>query len=228
MQPAHATHERVGIKDVLGALKHRRVWLIGVSLAFLVVAGAYAVLARPAYTSTAQLFVDPRNRHTPKDDPLQNAVPGDGLLLVESQLKITSDEVLLRVVEKAHLEEDPEFNGDRAGFIRKALSAIGFAKPINPKLAALRNLRLKIATKRIDRSFVIEVMASADTAADRATAITTALAAAYLDEQAGADQAGGQTLYCCRIECVVACGHAQTDNGNSFCSYDAAPQRAQT
>ncbi len=186
MTTSPAPSRDVDLKDAVAILKRRRAWIIGAPLALLVLAGLYASITRPAYTATAQVFVDPRERRPPKDDPLHDAVPGDGLLLVESQLKIiTSDEVLLRVVEKARLESDPEF-GRSGGLLRHALASLGLVARSDPRLTALRNLRLRTAAKRIDRSFVIDIMASADTP-DRAMNLANDLAAAYIDEQARAD-----------------------------------------
>ena len=182
-----ATPDRVDVVDVVGILRRRIAWLIGAPLILVALTGGYALVASPAYTATAQVYVDPRDRRAPKDDPNPNAVPGDGLLLVESQLKIiTSDEVLNRVIDAAGLERDPEFNGERPGVLGALKRVFGLGEPTDRRLAALRNLRLKTGAKRIDRSFVIDIMASADTR-DRATTIANALAAAYLEEQPGAD-----------------------------------------
>src|SRR6185312_2837332 len=108
--------------------------------------------AKPTYTSTAEVYVDPRDRPTPKEDLSEkSSVPGDGLLLVESQLKIiTSGKVLSRVVDQMNLAEDPEFNG-RGGLIASIKAIIGLGDGDNPHLAALRRLRLVTSTKRNER-----------------------------------------------------------------------------
>ncbi len=124
---------------------------------------------------------------TPKDDTQQNSVPGDGLLLVESQLKIiTSDEVLKRVIEQTDLRDDPEFNGQGNPVVSLVKAVLGLRSSADRELIALRNLRRKTSTKRIDRSFVIDIMASASTR-DRAAMLANAVANAYLEVQAGAN-----------------------------------------
>jgi len=179
----------VDVRNVLGILARRKNWVIGVPLALCALVLAYLLVAHPAYTGTAQVFVDPRDQYTPKDDPLQNSVPGDGLLLVESQLKIiTSNEVLNRVIEQMNLQNDPEFNGERMGLGRLVKALIGLGKTEDRALVTLRNLRKQVVTKRVDRSFVIDILASADTA-PRAAALANAVATAYLEEQAGANSA---------------------------------------
>ncbi len=98
---------------------------------------------------------------------------------------ITSNQVLTRVVDEMGLRDDPEFNVE-SGIIPNIKGLFG-VKPSDPAaLTALRNLHLKTAAKRNDRSFVIDIMASADTP-ERATRLADALANAYVEEQAGAN-----------------------------------------
>src|SRR6185437_14999775 len=133
----------VNLADLANVLVQRRAWVFGTTIACLVLA-----VAKPTYTSTAEVYVDPRDRPTPKEDPSEkSSVPGDGLLLVESQLRIiTSAEVLSRVVDQMDLSEDPEFDG-RGGLIANIKAMFGFGEPGNPKLAALRRLRLVTSAK---------------------------------------------------------------------------------
>src|SRR6185437_9075178 len=177
----------VNLADLANVLVQRRAWVFGTTVACLVLARGYLAVVKPTYTSTAEVYVDPRDRPTPKEDPSEKSnVPGDGLLLVESQLRIiTSGEVLSRVVDKMELFEDPEFDG-RGGLIANVKAMFGFGEPGNPKLAALRRLRLATAAKRNERSFVIDVSVSAHTP-QRATDLANAVANAYLEEQASAN-----------------------------------------
>src|SRR3954463_8700276 len=147
-----AARDGIDVRDVIGIIRRRRMWVIGTTAALCLLAAGYVSLARPAYTATAQVYVDPRDRQAPKDDfAMQGSVPGDGLLLVESQLKIiTSGEVLTRVVNETGLRNDSEFNG--AGGLSASIKAlIGMAPSEDPALVAMRNLRLKTTAKRNDR-----------------------------------------------------------------------------
>ncbi|HVX77459.1 MAG TPA: exopolysaccharide transport family protein [Bradyrhizobium sp.] len=177
----------VTLGDLASILVRRRAWILGTTLACLVLAAGYLALVKPTYTSTAEVYVDPRDRPTPKEDPGEkSSVPGDGLLLVESQLRIiTSGEVLSRVVDRMNLSEDPEFNG-RSGLIASIKAMFGFGGAGNPKLAALRRLRLATSAKRNERSYVIDISVSAH-APQRATDLANAVANAYLEEQASAN-----------------------------------------
>jgi polysaccharide biosynthesis transport protein len=177
----------VDFSAVAEILVRRRARVLGTTVACLVLAIGYLAVVKPTYTSTAQVYVDPRDRPTPKEQPgEQSNVPGDGLLLVESQLKIiTSGEVLSRVVDEKGLREDPEFNG-RGGLLTSIKAMFGFGSSDNPGLAALRRLRLATSAKRNERSFVIDISVSARTP-QRATDLANAVASAYLEEQVSAN-----------------------------------------
>jgi len=192
--PIDRGSDGLDVRNVAAILARRKAWVFGVPALLCALTGVYLLIAHPAYTATAQVYVDPRDQHTPKDDPLQNAVPGDGLLLVESQLRIiTSNEVLNRAIEQTNLQNDPEFNGERFGIGSFVKSMLGLAKPEDRALTTLRNLRKNVVTKRLDRSFVIDILASADTA-PRAALLANAVATAYLEEQAGANASFNRRL----------------------------------
>lgn len=186
-EDADRTLDGVNLGDLARILIERKAWIFGTTVACLVLAIGYLAVVKPTYTATAQVYVDPRDRPTPKEEPgEQNNVPGDGVLLVESQLKIiTSGEVLSRVVDQMGLQDDPEFNG-HSGFVAGIKAMLGFGQSDNPELAALRNLRLATSAKRNERSFVIDISVSAHTP-QRATDLANAAANAYLKEQADAN-----------------------------------------
>lgn len=177
----------VNLGDMARILVRHKAWVFRTAIVCVALAAGYLAVAKPVYTSTAVVYVDPRDRPTPKEDPGEkSSVPGDGLLLVESQLKIiTSGEVLGRVVEKMNLAEDPEFNG-RSGLITSIKALFGFASSEDPSLAALRRLRLATTAKRNERSYVIDISVAAR-APQRAADLANAIANAYLTEQASAN-----------------------------------------
>jgi succinoglycan biosynthesis transport protein ExoP len=183
-EDADRTAEGVNLSDLADILIRRRAWIFGTTIACVALAIGYLAVVTPNYTSTAQVYVDPRDRSSPKEEPgEQSSVPGDGVLLVESQLKIiTSGEVLSRVVDQMGLREDPEFNGN-SGLIASIKAMLGFGQSGDPELAALRNLRLATSAKRNERSFVIDISVSAHTP-QRATNLANAVVNAYLTEQA--------------------------------------------
>lgn len=179
--------EGVSLRDLANILVRNKAWILGTTIVCLALATGYLATAKTTYTSTAEVYVDPRDRPTPKEDPSEKSnVPGDGLLLVESQLKIiTSGKVLSRVVDQMKLSEDPEFNG-RGSLIANIKAMLGLGEADNPNLAALRRLRLATSTKRNERSYVIDISVSAN-APQRAADLANAVANAFLEEQASAN-----------------------------------------
>src|SRR5262245_12391041 len=94
-QSSERAPDGVDFRDVLTIVARQKLWVLCIPALLCGLVLAYVLVTPPTYTATAQVYVDPRDQSTPKDDTQQNSVPGDGLLLVESQLKIiTSDEVL--------------------------------------------------------------------------------------------------------------------------------------
>jgi uncharacterized protein involved in exopolysaccharide biosynthesis len=82
--------------------------LLGATLA--VVAGKSVT---PRYTATAQLYVDPRELQLVDRELTPRAQDISGMsMVVESQARlITSNSVLLQVIQQAGLDKDPEFGG---------------------------------------------------------------------------------------------------------------------
>src|SRR5690348_10051110 len=81
----------------------------------------------PKYTSTAQLYVDPRELQLVDRELTPRAQDVSGLaMVVESQARvITSNSVLLQVIQNAHLDSDPEFGGDSQSFSARLLGLVG-------------------------------------------------------------------------------------------------------
>ena len=77
------------------------------------------IFLSPKYTATAQLYVDPRELQLVDRELTPRAQDVSGLaMVVESQARlITSNSVLLQVIESTHLDQDPEFGGDARGLM---------------------------------------------------------------------------------------------------------------
>src|SRR3954454_15124847 len=67
----------------------------------------------PRYSATAQLYVDPRELQLVDRELTPRAQDVSGMsMVVESQARlITSNSVLLQVIQQADLDKDPEFGG---------------------------------------------------------------------------------------------------------------------
>jgi uncharacterized protein involved in exopolysaccharide biosynthesis len=167
----------------------RRVILAVVAGCFLA-ALAYAMTAPPQYASTAEIFIDPRDRQILTKDVNPDTLAADGgLLQVETQARVIgSDAVLLRAVESAGLDRDPDFGGRSTSPIGTLLGLVlgedGTGEAAQ-KNKALRVLRKNLSVKRADKVFVIDVTVTAKTA-EKAARISGAVAEAYIADQIAA------------------------------------------
>ena len=190
MRGAHTDGtDRPDLLAIAWSRKTRHVVLGLVGAMALVALGS---LLGPRYKATAQLLVDPRDiRVTDNQITPQAEAQNIGVTLVESQVLVLQSEGVLRlVVERLKLAEDDEFNGRRASLLRssidRVLQAVGFqpaAASEEERITALYNLQRQFRVRRIDRTYVIEATATAQSR-EKARAVLDALIAAYLDDQA--------------------------------------------
>lgn len=178
--------------DPFGALWRWRFAIAG--LAVLGAAGGYGAshLIPPRFSSTAQIYVDPRGLHvfdnelTPRQQDSNSAVT-----FVESQARIiTSQSVLARVVESERLTDDPEFNETGRSWATGLLSSLGLGRraaqdPAVVERRAFANLYDRVIVRRPERTFVIEVTVRANDA-DKAARLANAVSQAYIDSQTAA------------------------------------------
>jgi uncharacterized protein involved in exopolysaccharide biosynthesis/Mrp family chromosome partitioning ATPase len=149
----------------------------------------YLALAKPQYTATSAIFVDPRTRKLVNEDIVQ---PGYGtdVALFESQLNIIgSDSILRRVVTKLNLVKDVEFvpvGSGSKGLLTQWRERINGPRPVaDPVDQALETLAKKIRVRRAQNTYVVNVDVSSDNAV-KAAQIANAMLQAYLDDQAAA------------------------------------------
>src|SRR4051812_28742826 len=102
------------VADVL-----RRQWpiiaaAVAASFALVIV---YLLLAKPMYTANARIMMDTRQTQVlDKDSGTNSALIDPGF--VDSQVEIiNSDDLILSVVRRLHLTDDPEFNGSNPGLL---------------------------------------------------------------------------------------------------------------
>jgi uncharacterized protein involved in exopolysaccharide biosynthesis/Mrp family chromosome partitioning ATPase len=142
----------------------------------------------PKYTATAQLYVDPRELQLVDRELAPRSQDISGLsIVVESQARlITSNNVLLQVIQDTHLEKDPEFGGDSRGMMATLLGLFGLethsAGEVKlGQVAALETLNRHISVKKTDRTFIVDIdVWSYDPA--KAAMLANAISRAYLAE----------------------------------------------
>jgi uncharacterized protein involved in exopolysaccharide biosynthesis len=108
-------------------------------------------------------------------------------MVVESQARlITSNNVLLQVIQSTHLDQDPEFGGASKGLAASLLGLFGIQAPTAEEnklgqMSALEALNRHISVKKTDRSFIVDIDVWSHEPA-KAAMLANALAQAYLTE----------------------------------------------
>src|SRR5271170_2340624 len=101
------------VLDLVDLLWRRKV---AIAMAGLICACAAVAIGKslaPKYAATTQLYVDPRELQLVDHELTPRAQDISGLsMVVESQARlITSNSVLLQVIQNTNLDKDPEFGG---------------------------------------------------------------------------------------------------------------------
>ncbi|MDX3967867.1 MAG: Wzz/FepE/Etk N-terminal domain-containing protein [Bradyrhizobium sp.] len=166
----------------------RRQWpiiavCVGVSLALVIV---YLATAQPMYTANARIMMDTRQAQVlDKDSNASSALIDTGY--VDSQVEIiNSDDLILSVVRRLKLTEDPEFNGSSPGLlsliIGKATSLFGSREPASQERiehAVVEQVQKNLRTERVLATYVLSLNYRSRTP-DKAAKIANAIANAYL------------------------------------------------
>ncbi|WP_375412297.1 exopolysaccharide transport family protein [uncultured Bradyrhizobium sp.] len=188
---------RFSVTDLVRLLWRRKVPIAAAAIICACTAVMIGKSLTPRYAATAQLYVDPRELQLVDRELTPRSQDIAGLsMVVESQARlITSNNVLLRVIDDRKLERDPEFGGEASGLLRSLSGLIGLsggptASADNGKMSALDALNRHINVKRTDRTYVVDIEVWSHEPA-KAAMLANAVSAAYLAEskQSQADAA---------------------------------------
>jgi uncharacterized protein involved in exopolysaccharide biosynthesis/Mrp family chromosome partitioning ATPase len=169
-------------------LWQRKVMIVVAALICACLAVAIGKSLTPKYLATAQLYVDPRELQLVDRELTPRAQDVSGLaMVVESQARlITSNSVLLQVIQDTHLDKDPEFGGESKGIMTSLLGLFGIeprsaAETKLGPMTALEALIRHINIKKTDRSFIVDIEVWSHDPA-KAAMLANALSNAYLAE----------------------------------------------
>ncbi len=171
------------VADVL-----RRQWpLIAVSVGgALALVLVYLMLAKPMYTASARIMMDTRQTQVlDKDSGSNTSLIDTGF--VDSQVEvINSDDLILSVVRRLHLTEDPEFNGSRPGAVAIVLGKVmslfdSGAPPSQERIehAAVELVQKNLRVERVLATYVLSLSYRSENP-DKAMKIANAIADAYI------------------------------------------------
>ncbi len=197
--PAHGGAQALSVTEMVRLCWRARWYAIVGALAMSVLGVAFWMVAEPAYQSSAQVYVDPKDLQLLQNDLNPNLMPGDsGTVIIESQARIMQSASVLRaVVEDLGLDTDDEFVGRKTGISLAALKAAikGLfetegGRTVDQVSLAVDQLAEQVNVVRADKTYVISVFAQAREP-EKAARIANAVVEAYLTlrERQRADQA---------------------------------------
>ncbi|MDA9422991.1 MULTISPECIES: exopolysaccharide transport family protein [Bradyrhizobium] len=179
------------VLELANLLWRRKVAITAAALLGATLAVVVGKSVTPRYTATAQLYVDPRELQLVDRELTPRAQDVSGMsMVVESQARlITSNSVLLQVIQKAGLDKDPEFGGGEGTSLMASLLGLVGLQPRTPsaaerkevQLAALDALNKHITIHKTEKSFIVDIEVwSTDPA--KAAMLANTLTNAYLTE----------------------------------------------
>lgn len=189
--PRQKSEASFNVLELVSLLWRRKIAIASAALIGACLAVTIGKSLTPRYTATAQLYVDPRELQLVDRELTPRAQDVSGMsMVVESQARlITSNSVLLRVIQEAGLDKDPEFGGadgktltsSLLGLIGLHLRAPSAAETREVQLAALDALNKHITIRKTEKSFIVDIEVwSIDPA--KAAMLANTLTNAYLSE----------------------------------------------
>ncbi|MBK3660731.1 hypothetical protein JJE66_05615 [Bradyrhizobium diazoefficiens] len=166
--PQRRSEAGFNVLELVNLLWRRKIAIAAAALFGACLAVTIGKSLTPRYTATAQLYVDPRELQLVDRELTPRAQDLSGMsMVIESQARlITSNGVLLQVIQQASLDKDPEFggSGDARTLMTSLLGLIGF-QPRAPsaadikdvQLAALDALNKHITIRKGDKSFIVDI-----------------------------------------------------------------------
>ncbi|MGY3652729.1 uncharacterized protein involved in exopolysaccharide biosynthesis [Bradyrhizobium sp. LM4.3] len=143
--------------ELVNLLWRRKIAIAAAALLGATLAVTLGKSLTPHYTATAQLYVDPRELQLVDRELTPRAQDVSGMaMVIESQARlITSNSVLLKVIQQTDLDKDPEFGGggDGKSLISSLLGLIGL-QPRAPSTAEKKEVQLA-ALEALNRHITI-------------------------------------------------------------------------
>lgn len=166
--PQRKSEASFNVLELVSLLWRRKIAIASAALIGACLAVTVGKTLTPRYTATAQLYVDPRELQLVDRELTPRAQDVSGMsMVVESQARlITSNSVLLQVIQQANLDKDPEFGGgsDSKSLMNSLLGLIGL-QPRAPSAADIRDVQLAaldalnkhITIRKGDKSFIVDI-----------------------------------------------------------------------
>ncbi len=115
MTAPDAPEAHFGLGDFLAVLGKRKGLIVSIALLFVAVTAAVMISLPTLYSTSAVIMLDQRKNALADAASVLSALPTDQPSVQNQIHVLASRDLALKVVDRLHLETDPEFSGPRAG-----------------------------------------------------------------------------------------------------------------
>ncbi len=176
----------IDIRAVFGVLRRQIRLVLGVFIVISGVAAAIVFTLTPLYTATTLVMVDPSDKNLLAGDRPAGAVSANDPRIEGEVMLARSDSVLLEVIAREDLINDPEFQS-APGVTTQLLSVLRLREPVAPTpeqalRQTLSKLSSMVSVQRQGLTLLIAISARSEDP-DRAASIANSIARAYIDSQ---------------------------------------------
>ncbi|RUW03016.1 MULTISPECIES: GumC family protein [unclassified Mesorhizobium] len=172
------------IGAVWAILWARRVIVLAIAGAAVLLALSYLAVTKPSYTATASILIDPRDTRATNFNNVLPGIGSDSAAIASQVFVIQSPDLLGAVFKSQKLDSDPEFAG---GGLASRLFGAGASAPQD---AAFKRFQSKVSVEREGLTYVINVSftsSSPEKAARIANAIVDQYRAGLVGERESAN-----------------------------------------
>lgn len=149
---------------VINRIGRSKALIVATTIIGTLIGVGYAMTLPKRYSSTVEVLVDPRDLKIVDKEISSSQLPVDAsLAIAESQLRIIqSSSVLTKVIDRAGLAKDPEFNGDLQdrgllASVRELFSTDSTPDATTRETLLLRNLNEHLKVERSTKNFIFNI-----------------------------------------------------------------------
>ncbi|MDX8446915.1 GumC family protein [Mesorhizobium captivum] len=163
------------IGAVWAILWARRLMVLAIAGATVLLALSYLAVTKPSYTATASILIDPRDTRATNFNNVLPGIGSDSAAIASQVFVIQSPDLLGSVFKSQKLDSDPEFAS--VGLMSRLLSMFG-AGATSPPDAAFKRFQSKVSVEREGLTYVINVSFTSPSP-DKAARIANAIVDQY-------------------------------------------------
>ncbi|WP_421916846.1 Wzz/FepE/Etk N-terminal domain-containing protein [Mesorhizobium sp.] len=153
----------------------RRVMVLAIAGAALLLTIAYLAVTSPSYTATASILIDPRDSRATNFNNVLPGIGSDSAAIASQVFVIESQDLLGPVFDSQGLQNDPEFSG--RGLVSRLFSVFGSSQAVS-RDAAFKRFQKSVTVDREGLTYVINISVTSQSP-DKAARIANAIVDRY-------------------------------------------------